>query len=137
MSTTNAGKAHGGGQVIRAWRRRRKLTQKELAARTGYTPRDIRALERGEVALAARAIKKISAALAVESRDLEQEIAWRGSQEEPEPVGDASDPEELTIEELSTSWDVISNYLKPWFLKLAEWTLRKEAESKRPKGSKP
>lgn len=133
MSTTKAAEAHGGGQVIRAWRRRRKLTQKELAARTGYTPGDIRALERGEVALAARAIKKIGAALvAVESRDLEHEIAWANLQKVRQALLG-----ELSFETLSASWDVLTHKLKPLFLEVAERFLREERLQARRKGSKP
>jgi transcriptional regulator with XRE-family HTH domain len=124
------------GKVIKAWRRRRKLTQKELAAKTGLTPAAISAFERGESVPSLAARKKICAALEVELRDFDGEGAGIEGEQRPELPSQAAPPERLDMEELAASWDLLANLLKPWFLKLAEWLEREEKARDRAKGSK-
>jgi transcriptional regulator with XRE-family HTH domain len=133
MSTNKTANPPAIGRVIKTWRRRRKLTQKELAARTGLTPAAVSAFERGESVPKLADRKKICAALEVELRDFDAEVAWIEGEEMPEIASEAAVREKLDIEELSDSWDLLASLLKPWFLKLAQWIEREEA-GERPKG---
>lgn len=115
------------GRVLKAWRRRRKLTQKELAARTGLTPAAISAFEQGGSDPSRAARKNICAALEVDLRDFDGEVAWIEGEERPEIASEAATREKLDLEELSKSWDLLaSGLLKPWLLKLVEWMEREE-----------
>jgi transcriptional regulator with XRE-family HTH domain len=125
MSARKTARPPAIGRVIKKWRRRRKLTQKELAAKTGLTPATISAFERGESAPSAADRKKICAALEVDLRDFDSEVTWAAGEEKS---GRAPVRRELTIEEISAAWDD----LKLLFMKLYEGVLRKEeAEASR------
>lgn len=120
-------------RVLRTWRRRRKLTQKELAAKTGLPPATISAFERGESAPSTADRKKICAALEVDLRDFDAEVTWIEGEEKREIPGQAPVPGELAIEELSAAWDD----LKPLFMKLFEGVLRKEEAAASREGRMP
>jgi transcriptional regulator with XRE-family HTH domain len=122
-------------RVLRTWRRRRKLTQQELAAKAGLKPVTLRAFERGEITPDEDDRQRICAALDVVPGDFDQEVFWIEKREGF--AGEASAPEKLTVESVSASWDVVFSYLKPLFLKLIEWGLRDEETPARPKGRKP
>ena|SRR5215213_894269 len=130
MSPARTANPQALGRVIKKWRRRRKLTQKELAARTGLTPATVSAFERSESAPKLADRKRICAALEVDLRDFDAEVAWTEGEEKREIPGEAPVPGELTIEELSAAWDD----LKPLFMKLVELVLRKEGAAESPQG---
>jgi transcriptional regulator with XRE-family HTH domain len=132
MSAERAARPPAIARVLRKWRRRRKLTQKELAAKTGLPPATISAFERGESAPSAAERKRICAALEVELRDFDAEVAWIEGEEKREIPGQAP-PGKLTIEELSAALDE----LKPLVMKFFEWVLRKEEAATRREGRKP
>jgi len=128
MSPARTANPQALGRVIKKWRRRRKLTQKELAARTGLTPATVSAFERSESAPQLADRKRICAALEVDLRDFDAEVAWTEREEKREIPGEAPVPGELTIEELSAAWDD----LKPLFMKLVELVLRRKGASESP-----
>ena len=119
-------------RVIRTWRRRRKLTQKELAAKAGLKPVTLSAFERGEITPDQSDRQRICAALDVVPGDFDQEVFWIEKQEGF--ADEASASEKITAEELSESLDFLFNFLKPLFM---EWAVRflREAEAEaRPEG---
>jgi transcriptional regulator with XRE-family HTH domain len=132
MSAAGTARPPAIARVLRKWRRRRKLTQKELAAKTGLPPVTISAFELGESAPRAAERKRLCAALEVELRDFDAEAAWIEGEEKREIPGHAP-PGELTIEELSAAWDE----LKPLVMKFFEWVLRKEEAATSREGHKP
>lgn len=121
MSTRKTSDLPAAARVLRTWRRRRKLTQREIAARTGLTPATISAFERGESAPSAAERERICAALEVKLRDFDAEVAWAEGEEKREIPGQAP-PGKLTLQELSAAWDD----LKPLVMNFFEWVLRKE-----------
>ena len=133
MSAAETANPKAVGKVIKAWRRRRKLTQKELAAGTGLQPGAISAFERGESAPNLVARKKLCAALEVELRDFDAEVSRVEGDAVREAPGKSSGPETLNGESISNALDT----LKPLFLKIAERFLREEEARNRLEGSKP
>ena len=131
MSTRKTANPPAIGRVIKTWRRRRKLTQKELAAKTGLPPATVSSFERGESVPSTEDRKRICAALDVVPGDFDQEVFWIEKQEGF--AAEPSAPEKLSVEELSDAWD----NLKPLFLKLVEWVLRKDEAASRREGRKP
>ncbi len=107
------------GSVIRAWRHRRNLAQKQLAAKAGVTPGTIGTFERGERTPSLELRAKICAGLELDPLIFCREVAAVEGREMRKLLGDNADPKELTVDELSASWDVLATSLKPWFLKLA------------------
>jgi len=115
------------GLVLWEWRRQRKLTQKELAGKTGISVASLGAYERGERVpdLEARAricvaleldplifCREVARAEAREMRDLMKELGIGTGREDPAV--------EERLEKLSQSWDLVTGRLKEAFLRAAE-----------------
>ena len=116
----NKASAQAIGSVIRTWRHRRNLAQKELAAKAGVTPGTIGAFERGERTPSLELRAKICTGLELDPQIFCREVAAIEGREMRKLSGDNTDPEELTVERLAAAWDVVFDYFKDIFLKAYE-----------------
>jgi transcriptional regulator with XRE-family HTH domain len=60
----------GTGELVREWRKARKLTQLELAKKAGISERALRDIERGGVRPQSTTIRSLARALGVRYRDI-------------------------------------------------------------------
>lgn len=117
-------RAKATGLVIKKWRLRRGLGQKELAAKAGLSSRSIGAFERGQRTASLLIQAKLCTVLELSPEVFLEEIA-REEQEvrklRSQMTGQSEEAGTVPAEEeLSAAWDAVSNYFKTVFLAIVE-----------------